>query len=677
MQKTVLIADDDHFTCELLKYIVESQALRALTCQDGHEMLMMLRKEMVHIIFLDALMPRMNGFEALRKLELEERTRAIPKILMTGIYKYEQIKENLSSINLIQKVLYKPIALDQFQSLIEENLKIKFTSQVFFPDTIRRKPGFEKRIDVKKSLLESKDQSKRMLMVPKSGNLNQFRLGQLLQYTASSGGPWQINIESSIVSGGFQMIDGSISAYWSANESDFQELSFRDKMTQFCSSIFKRTSNGQHAWEQGTNATAFTGFLYRLTTSFDGQYTLEKSSDLPSSAKPITGMSVDKILREMISSSFNPDLIHNHLPVAGTIVKVSDHCKPLPTGIELSEKQKKLFYLVERNMPLQDVLRQSDEGSADTLQTIFCLWLAGVLEIHRKIQVHTGLAPAVRRIRTVEPTVVHPITPDVSQDHSVTTSEPVAPIDKPSADGAHDPEKPISHIDHGKPASRKEKDILHLYHLGIRAQYYDFLGVSPRCSEEELIAVLKKAKTCYVESEDIMQLPDESIRRFQSLNLLVKLSISMLGKPKTRSRYDAAISEENPERRTTFAQQHYDIGLMYLAEQHLHRGIAELSLAIRLDPSKEDAYLQLMQNLVQDPDGFAIVFDLAVDAVDRFPGQTDFRIVLGQCFKEIGQLEKATAEFLKVLDIDPENAEAMQHLLSVPGQNADLGYVIE
>ncbi len=662
MQKTVLIADDDHFTCELLRYVVESQGLRALTCQDGQELLVTLRSEMVHIIFLDALMPRMNGFEALRKLDLEERTRVIPKILMTGIYRSDQIREYLPSGNLIKKILYKPIALDQFQSLLEENLSIRFTSQVFFPDPIKRKPGFDKRIVSNLPTVDKCDSGKRLLVVPLNGTLGQFRFGQLLQFVTHSGGSWHIDIASSSVSGGVAITDGRITAYWSSTESDYQELSFKDRMSRFCVGIFKRTSSDGHRWLTGPSASVFTGFLYRMTTALDGRYTLSRSTEESETAKKINPISFQQIMDEMMGSHFCPALIHTHLPLTGCNIKVSPHCIPLPVGIELTDQQKKLIYLIERTTAIQDILRQREEGSSETLQSIFSLWLAGIVEIQRTIQVKQSLSPTRSKLRPVEPV------PDSNQPIGVeeSTATPVAETSKVD-----------SPTDRVRPVSRKDKDILHLFHLGLRAQYYEFLGVNPKCTDEELVQVLKQVKSHFIESPEIMKLPAESVRRFQSLNMFVKCAISMLGKPKSRSRYDASLAEESVERREALSKQHYDIGIMYLAEQNLSRGAAELCLAIRLNPAREEAYLQLLHALVQEPDGFEIVFDVAQDAVDRFPNQIEFRLVLGQCFKEIGQMEKATAEFLKVLDMDPENAEAMQHLLSVPGQNADLGYIIE
>ena len=663
MQKTVLIADDDHFTCELLKYVVESQGLRALTCHDGHELLMTLRNEMVHMIFLDALMPRMNGFEALRKLDLEERTRVIPKILMTGIYRSEQIREYLPAGNLIKKVLYKPIALDQFQGLIEENLDIRFTSQVFFPDPIKRKPGFDKRIASNVQTVEKGDPGKRLLVVPLQGPLGQFRFGQLLQYIANSGGSWHIEIASSSVTGGIAITDGQITAYWSSNESDYEELTFKDRMSRFCVGIFKRQSSDVHRWLNGPSASAFTGFLYRMANALNGRYTLSRSTDESDSAKKISAISYQQIMSEMMGSNFCPALIHAHLPLTGCTIRVSPHCIPLPVGIELTDKQKKLIYLIERTSAIQDILRQREEGSSETLQSIFSLWLAGIVEIHRTIQVQQSISASRSKIRVTESV------PDAKQPVEVEESEAPRPVEETT--------KVDSPTDRLRPVSRKDKDILHLFHLGLRAQYYEFLGVNPKCTEEELVRVLKQAKSHYIETPEILELPAESVRRFQSLNMFVKCAIAMLGRPKSRSRYDAALAEESVEKRESLSKQHFEIGMMYVAEQNLFRGAAELCLAIRLNPAREEAYLQLLHALVQEPDGFGIVFDVAQDAVDRFPNQIEFRIVLGQCYKEIGQMEKATAEFLKVLDIDPENAEAMQHLLSVPGQNADLGYIIE
>ena len=79
----VLIADDDAHTRNLLRELVESWGYQALVAEDGEQALA-LSAQAPDLALLDIMMPKLDGFEVLKKLREAPATRDIPVILLTA-----------------------------------------------------------------------------------------------------------------------------------------------------------------------------------------------------------------------------------------------------------------------------------------------------------------------------------------------------------------------------------------------------------------------------------------------------------------------------------------------------------------------------------------------------------------------------------------------------------------
>jgi DNA-binding response OmpR family regulator len=81
----ILVIDDSPTIIAALRNMLTQQnkhiVLEALDAETGLQMAM---RDMPDIIFLDLILPGMNGFTALRKLRQNEITREIPIIVMSG-----------------------------------------------------------------------------------------------------------------------------------------------------------------------------------------------------------------------------------------------------------------------------------------------------------------------------------------------------------------------------------------------------------------------------------------------------------------------------------------------------------------------------------------------------------------------------------------------------------------
>jgi DNA-binding response OmpR family regulator len=84
MPKRILVVDDEPHIVRLVQVNLQREGYEVLTAYDGVEALEKVAREKPDMVVLDVMMPRMNGFEVLKKLKADEATRDIPVIMLTA-----------------------------------------------------------------------------------------------------------------------------------------------------------------------------------------------------------------------------------------------------------------------------------------------------------------------------------------------------------------------------------------------------------------------------------------------------------------------------------------------------------------------------------------------------------------------------------------------------------------
>ena len=80
----VLVIDDSATVCAALKKILKSAKLTVDQAMDAESGLIQAKTQRPDLIFLDIVLPRMNGFSALRHLRRDPETKDIPVIMISG-----------------------------------------------------------------------------------------------------------------------------------------------------------------------------------------------------------------------------------------------------------------------------------------------------------------------------------------------------------------------------------------------------------------------------------------------------------------------------------------------------------------------------------------------------------------------------------------------------------------
>jgi two-component system phosphate regulon response regulator PhoB len=84
MSETVLIIEDDADVVDLIRYNLKKAKFRLLTAKDGAEGFSMAVTDRPNVVVLDIMMPRLNGFEVLKKLKADSRSQSIPVVILSA-----------------------------------------------------------------------------------------------------------------------------------------------------------------------------------------------------------------------------------------------------------------------------------------------------------------------------------------------------------------------------------------------------------------------------------------------------------------------------------------------------------------------------------------------------------------------------------------------------------------
>src|SRR6202021_3120876 len=80
----ILIVDDSPTEVHVMQKALEKHGYRTAAAADGAEGIRLAREMSPDLIFMDVVMPGMNGYQATRTLVNDPKTRAIPIVMVTS-----------------------------------------------------------------------------------------------------------------------------------------------------------------------------------------------------------------------------------------------------------------------------------------------------------------------------------------------------------------------------------------------------------------------------------------------------------------------------------------------------------------------------------------------------------------------------------------------------------------
>jgi len=113
----ILVVDDNPTNRLLLKYMIESEGYDVSEADDGDVSVEFVKENKYDLIFMDMMMPKMNGYEATKRIKVIDNT--IP-VYVVSAYKKEDFPADWQSVDY-EDVLSKPVTLDLIIDIINKH----------------------------------------------------------------------------------------------------------------------------------------------------------------------------------------------------------------------------------------------------------------------------------------------------------------------------------------------------------------------------------------------------------------------------------------------------------------------------------------------------------------------------------------------------------------------------
>lgn len=121
-KKTILLIEDESALREAIRVKVEKEGIELWMAETGEQGLAVLKEKKPDLIWLDILLPGMNGLEVLKRIREDKKTKDQPVIVISVSAGQEKIKQafNLGVIDYLIKSEY---TLDEIVRKVKEILK--------------------------------------------------------------------------------------------------------------------------------------------------------------------------------------------------------------------------------------------------------------------------------------------------------------------------------------------------------------------------------------------------------------------------------------------------------------------------------------------------------------------------------------------------------------------------
>ena len=122
MAKKILIVEDDEFLRSLNAKRLEGEGFEIDVAVDGNEALKKIQETKPDLIFLDLLLPNIDGFEVLTKIKADDNLKNIPVIVFSNLGQPEDI-EKAKKLGASDFMVKANFTLDDVIAKIKEVLK--------------------------------------------------------------------------------------------------------------------------------------------------------------------------------------------------------------------------------------------------------------------------------------------------------------------------------------------------------------------------------------------------------------------------------------------------------------------------------------------------------------------------------------------------------------------------
>jgi CheY-like chemotaxis protein len=122
----VLVIDDEPAIADVLRMLLEFRGHEVLVANDGSRGYATAQRQAPDVIVLDLMMPVMDGFATLQALRSDERTQAIPVVILSAL-SCAEVKQRCHDMG-VRAILQKPYKPEDLLRAVEGSQLVDATS---------------------------------------------------------------------------------------------------------------------------------------------------------------------------------------------------------------------------------------------------------------------------------------------------------------------------------------------------------------------------------------------------------------------------------------------------------------------------------------------------------------------------------------------------------------------
>jgi len=119
----ILVVDDEPEIRQLVERMLSSHGYQVAIAVDGQDALDQAEALAPDLVLLDAMLPRVHGFDACRRIKASPRTRRVPVIMMTAIYKGWRFAQDARESYGASDYVEKPFRMEDLLQRIERAMR--------------------------------------------------------------------------------------------------------------------------------------------------------------------------------------------------------------------------------------------------------------------------------------------------------------------------------------------------------------------------------------------------------------------------------------------------------------------------------------------------------------------------------------------------------------------------
>jgi len=132
-EKKILIIDYDAQSLDSLTKLVKSQKIQVVTAPDGQAGYEKFRSERPDLVILEAILPKVHGFDLTKKITQESGGR-VPVVIVTGLYKGPQYRHEAIVTFGASDYFEKPVDPDRFIDTVRQLMRDEEEIEETLPD---------------------------------------------------------------------------------------------------------------------------------------------------------------------------------------------------------------------------------------------------------------------------------------------------------------------------------------------------------------------------------------------------------------------------------------------------------------------------------------------------------------------------------------------------------------